>query len=340
LKVNLSDVQPGGIVVVNSDEFTESNLAKARFDTNPLDDDSLEAYRVIPVPMTELTKEAVKDSGLERRLWPRCKNFFALGIMLWLYDRPMQPVFEWLIKKFRNAKPVMAANAASLRAGYNYANTAELLRVQHQVARAKLPPGRYRRVTGNEATALGCLVAATKAGRNLVYASYPITPASEILHELSKHKEFDVRTIQAEDEIAACCAAIGASYAGSIGITGTSGPGLALKTEALGLAVMTELPLVVINVQRGGPSTGMPTKTEQADLLMAMYGRHGECPAVVLAAATSSDCFWMAFEAIRLATKYMTPVLLLTDGFLANNSEPMLLPTAASLPELRIDPPA
>jgi 2-oxoglutarate ferredoxin oxidoreductase subunit alpha len=234
----------------------------------------------------------------------------------------------------------MAANAASLRAGYNYANTAELFRIHFHIAPAKLPKGRYRRLTGNEAAALGCVAAAHRAARPLVYASYPITPASEILHELSNHKEFDVRVIQAEDEIAACCAAIGASFGGAIGITGTSGPGLALKTEAIGLAVMTELPLVVIDVQRAGPSTGMPTKTEQADLLMSLYGRPGESPAVVLAAATPADCFHISFEAVRLATKYMTPVLVLSDSFLANSAEPFAIPDPDALPDLRIALPA
>jgi 2-oxoglutarate/2-oxoacid ferredoxin oxidoreductase subunit alpha len=336
LKVNLRDLEPGGIVVANEDEFTSKNLAKAGYESNPLEDDSLEAYRVIPVAMTQLTEEAVRHTGLPKTEAARCKNFFALGLLLWLYDRPMQPLLEWLMLKFRRKPPVMAANGASLRAGYNFANTAELFRVHYHVAPAKLPKGRYRRVTGNEATALGCIAAAHRTGRALVYASYPITPASEILHELSNHKEFDVRVIQAEDEIAACCAAIGASYAGAVGITGTSGPGLALKTEAIGLAVMTELPLVVINVQRAGPSTGMPTKTEQADLLMALYGRHGESPVVVLAAATPADCFQMAFESVRLATKYMTPVILLTDSFLANSAEPFAIPDPDGLPDLRI----
>ncbi len=336
LKVNLRELEPGGIVVANEDEFTPKNLAKAGYDANPLEDGSLDAYRVIPVAMTRLTEEAVRHTGLPKTEAARCKNFFALGLLLWLYDRPLQPLLEWLMRKFQRKPDVMAANGSSLRAGYNFANTAELFRVHYHVAPAKLPQGRYRRVTGNEAAALGCIAAAHRAARPMVYASYPITPASEILHELSNHKEFDVRVIQAEDEIAACCAAIGASYAGAVGITGTSGPGLALKTEAIGLAVMTELPLVVINVQRAGPSTGMPTKTEQADLLMALYGRHGESPAVVLAAATPGDCFQMAFESVRLATKYMTPVILLSDSFLANSAEPFAIPDPDTLPDLRI----
>ncbi len=335
LKVCLPELEPGGIIVANEDAFTEPNLRKAQYVSNPLEDGSLDSYRLVPVAMSQLTEEAVRHTGLPQNQWARCKNFLALGIALWLYDRPLQPLLEWLMKKFARSPEAMAANGASLRAGYNFANTTELFRVHYQVAEARLPKGRYRRVTGNEATALGCIVAAHRAERTLVYASYPITPASEILHELSKHKEFDVRTLQVEDEIAACCAAIGASFAGAIGTTGTSGPGLSLKAEAMGLAVMAELPLVVINVQRAGPSTGMPTKTEQSDLLMAMHGRHGESPLVVLAAATPADCFRMAFEAVRLATKYMTPVVLLSDSFLANSAEPMRIPAVDSLPSLR-----
>lgn len=339
LKVNLSELQPGGVVVANSDEFTPGNLTKARYGSNPIEDGSLAGYRVLPVPMSRMTDEATRPSGLPGSARARCKNFFALGMMAWLYDQPMQPLLEWLMRKFRKNPPVMAANAASLRAGYNYANTAELFRVQYVVAPAHLPKGRYRRVTGNEAVALGLITAAGRLGRPLVYASYPITPASDILHELSGHKEFDVRVIQCEDEIAACCAALGASFGGALGATGTSGPGLALKTEALGLAVMTELPLVVVNVQRAGPSTGMPTKTEQADLNMALYGRHGEAPLVVLAAASPADGFAIAFEAVRLATRYMTPVLVLSDSFLANSAEAFPIPDVSALPDLRVPPP-
>lgn len=339
LKVNLPEVQPGGIVVVNEDEFTPENLAKAQYAANPLEDDSLQAFQVIPVAMTRLNDDAVKHTGLPRAQRARCKNFFALGIMLWLYDRPIQPALEWLMRKFQKSRDVMAANGAALRAGYNYANTAELFRVHYQVERANLPKGRYRRVTGNEAIALGLVAGSCQAGRPLVYASYPITPASEIFHELSQLKDFDVRALQAEDEIAACCAAVGASFAGAIGATGTSGPGLALKAETLGLAVMTELPLVVVDVQRAGPSTGMPTKTEQADLLMALYGRHGEAPLVVLALATPADGFHIAFEAVRLATKYMTPVMIMSDSYLANCAEPMRIPDADSLPNIAVSSP-
>lgn len=338
LKVNLGIIQKGGIIILNTDEFTPSNLAKAGFESNPLEDGSLKDYQVVPVPMTKLNEEATKDSGLPPRQRARCKNFFALGITLWLYDRPMQPVLEWMMRKFGSKPEVLAANAAALRAGYNFANTTELLRVHYRIAPAKLPRGRYRRVNGNEAVVLGLVAAACKAARPLIYASYPITPASEILHELATHKHYDVRTIQCEDEIAAACTALGASYAGCIGVTGTSGPGLALKAETLGLAVMTELPLVVVDVQRAGPSTGLPTKSEQADLLMAVHGRHGEAPAVVLAPASPSDCFWTAYEAVRLAVKYMTPVIVLSDGFLANSSEAFAIPDIDKLSPITIPP--
>ncbi len=335
LKVNLAELQPGGIIIANEDEFTADNLAKAGYSANPLLGNALSAYRLIPVPMTRLNEQAVAPHNLSHKEAARCRNFFALGLALWLYDQPMQPMLEWLMGKFRGNAAVMAANGASVRAGHNYADTAELFRVQHTVARARLPQGRYRRVTGNEAAALGLIAAARRAGRPLIYASYPITPASEILHELSKHKNYDVRTVQTEDEIAAAVAAIGASFAGAIGTTGTSGPGLSLKAEALGLAVMTELPMVCVDVQRAGPSTGMPTKTEQADLFMAMYGRHGEAPMPVLAAASPADCFRMAFEAVRIAITYMTPVILLSDSFLASSAEPWRVVAPDELPDLR-----
>ena len=301
-----------------------ANLAKAAYAANPLADGALAAYRVIPVAMTRLNEEAVKRHGAVRARTPRgARTSSPWGWRLWLYDRPLQPVLEWLMKKFRDQAGGDGRQRRQLAGRLRLCRHGRIvLRVHFTVAPAQLPKGRYRRVTGNEAAALGLVAAAHRAGRTLVYASYPITPASEILHELSKYKEYDVRTLQTEDEIAACVAAIGASFGGAIGATGTSGPGLSLKAEGLGLAVMTELPLVVVNVQRAGPSTGMPTKTEQTDLLMAMYGRHGECPLAVLAAATPADCFRMAFEAVRLATKYMTPVLLLSDSFLANGAEP------------------
>lgn len=335
LRVHLPALESGGIVVVNEDEFTPANLERAGYQSNPMEDGSLEAYRVIAVPMSRLNESAVEASGLPRSERARCKNFFALGMMLWLYERPLQPLLEWLMKKFGKNRQVLMANGASVRAGYHFADTAELFPVHFQVSKASLAPGWYRRVTGNEALAMGCLVAAERAGRTLVYASYPITPASEILHELSKHHEYGVRVIQAEDEIAACCAAIGASFAGAIGVTGTSGPGLSLKAEAIGLAVMTELPLVVIDVQRAGPSTGMPTKTEQGDLLVSLFGRHGESPLVVMAASSPGDCFCTAFEAVRLATQFMTPVVLLSDSFLASSAEPWQIPQVEDLPDLR-----
>jgi 2-oxoglutarate ferredoxin oxidoreductase subunit alpha len=266
LKVSLSSLEPAGIILANEDEFTEGNLQKAGYATNPLTDESLRDYRLIPVAITRLNQEALANIDMPKSSKGRCKNFVALGLAMWLLDRPLQPVLEWLMRKFRKDRAAMAANGAALRAGYHYANTAELFRVHYRIEATQLPSGRYRRVTGNEALALGCAAAARKAGRALVYASYPITPASEILHELSRLKRFDVRTLQLEDEIAACCAAVGASFGGAIAVTGTSGPGFSLKSEAMGLAVMTELPLLVINVQRAGPSTGMPTKSEQADL--------------------------------------------------------------------------
>ena len=339
LKVNLADLQPGGIIIANEDEFTEAGLEKARYASNPLTSGELSSYRLIPVSMSRLTEEAVRFTQLPRKEAARCKNFFALGLALWLYDRPRQPVLEWLMKKFRKHPTVMAANGASLRAGYNYADTAELFRVHFTVAPAQLPKGRYRRVTGNEALALGLVAAADRAGRPLVYASYPITPASEILHALSDCKEFDVRTIQTEDEIAACVAAIGAAYGGAIGATGTSGPGLSLKAEGLGLAVMTELPMVVVNVQRAGPSTGLPTKTEQADLNQALFGRHGECPMPVVAPRSPADCFNIAIEAWRLATRYMTPVIVLSDAYVANGSEPWRIPASNQLERIPVEHP-
>ncbi len=335
LKSNLSDVRREGMIVANTDAFTKGNLRKAGYDANPLEDDSLDGYRVVRVPITKLNKEAVDHVDVPTSAKDRCKNLFALGIMLWMYDRSTQPVQDWLDRKFKNKPEVAEANKAAVQAGYNFGNTTDLIPTNFTVARAELPRGTYRKITGNQATAIGFVCAARRAARSLVYASYPITPASDILHSLAAYKQFDVRTIQAEDEIAAVGAAIGASFGGAIGLTGTSGPGLALKGEAMGLAVMVELPLIVIDVQRGGPSTGLPTKSEQSDLLMAIHGRHGECPAVVVAPSTASDCFTMAVEAVRLATKYMTPVIYLSDGFLANTAEPWLVPSLASLPDLR-----
>ena len=337
LKVNLHDLEKGGILIINSDAFAELNLKKAGYEKNPLEDGSLSAYRVIAIPLTELNLNALKELSLGKKEADRCKNFFALGMMYWLYDRPLDPTLKWMQSKFQKNPVVLEANVRALRAGFNYADTTELFTTHYRVRKASLAPGKYRNITGNEATALGFIAAAQVAKRPLFYASYPITPASDILHELSRHKNFGIKTFQAEDEIAAMTAAIGASFAGHLGLTGTSGPGVALKSEAIGLAVMTELPVVIANIQRGGPSTGLPTKTEQADLLQAMFGRNGECPVPIVAAATPSDCFAMAFEAFRIATMFMTPVFYLSDGYLGNGSEPWKLPKVDELPKIDIE---
>jgi 2-oxoglutarate ferredoxin oxidoreductase subunit alpha len=337
LKVNIKDLEPGGILVLNTDEFNDGNLKKAGYASNPLNDGSLSGYRVFQIPITSLTLKALENSSLPFKQQERCKNFYALGLMYWLYDRPMEPTLKWIEDKF-GAKPEIAeANIMALRAGYNYADTMELFTTHYHVGKAQIKPGKYRNITGNEATAIGFITASQLAGRPIFYGSYPITPASDILHELSKHKNFGVKTFQAEDEIAAIGAAIGAAFAGHIGLTGTSGPGVALKSEAIGLAVMTELPLIVIDVQRGGPSTGLPTKTEQADLLQAMFGRNSDSPVGIVAPATPADCFKMAVEAVRLATKYMAPVFFLSDGYLGNGSEPWEIPSLDSLPEMKIN---
>jgi 2-oxoglutarate ferredoxin oxidoreductase subunit alpha len=337
LKVNIGDLEQGGILVVNTDEFSEGNLKKAGYGSNPLEDGSLKGYRVLEIPITTLTLKAVEETKLPFKQAERCKNFYSLGLMYWLYDRPMEPTLNWISAKFAAKPEIAEANVLALKAGYNYANTTEIFNTHYRVARAQIKPGKYRNITGNEATAIGFIAAAQLAGRPLFYGSYPITPASDILHELSKHKNFGVKTFQAEDEIAAIGAAIGASFAGNIGLTGTSGPGVALKSEAIGLALMTELPLVIINVQRGGPSTGLPTKTEQADLLQALFGRNGEAPVAVVAPATPAECFTMAIEAVRLATRYMAPVFFLSDGYLGNGSEPWAIPSIDSLPKMKIE---
>jgi 2-oxoglutarate/2-oxoacid ferredoxin oxidoreductase subunit alpha len=337
LKVNLPDLEMGGILIINSDSFADLNLKKAGYESNPLEDGSLSAYRVISIPLTELNLNALKELGLGKKEADRCKNFFALGMMYWLYDRPLEPTLKWIQSKFQKNPLILEANIRALRAGYNYADTTELFTTHYRVRKANLAPGKYRNITGNEATALGFIAASQIAKRPLFYASYPITPASDILHELSRHKNFGIKTFQAEDEIAAITAAIGASFAGHLGLTGTSGPGVALKSEAIGLAVMTELPVVIANIQRGGPSTGLPTKTEQADLLQAMFGRNGECPAAIVAPATPADCFNMAFEAFRIATMFMTPVFYLSDGYLGNGSEPWKIPKSGELPRIEIN---
>ena len=337
LKANVAELAPGGTLIVNSDTFEERNLTKAGYQANPLEDTTLGAFRVIQVPMTSMTLEATKELGVKPRDAERSKNFFALGLISWMYTRPVEPTVEWIETKFANREMVMAANLAAFKAGYNFGETAELFDHPFEIAPAQLPPGRYRNITGNLAAAYGLLAASQSAKLPIVYASYPITPASDILHELSRHKNFGVRTLQAEDEIAAIGVAIGAAFSGHLGITATSGPGVDLKSEALGLAVSLELPLILVDVQRGGPSTGLPTKTEQADLMLAMYGRHGEAPLPIVAARSASHCFDAAFEAARLALKYRTPVILLTDGYLANGAEPWLLPDITSLPDISVE---
>jgi 2-oxoglutarate ferredoxin oxidoreductase subunit alpha len=339
LKVNLPDLEDGGTLLINTDEFNKENLKKADYQSNPLEDDTLKGYRVHRLPITTVNIRALQQAEvkLSRKEMDRCKNFFALGILYWLYDRPMEPTLDWINAKFKKNPEIARANEVALKTGYNFADTTEVFTTHYKVKKAVIAPGKYRKITGNEATAIGFVAAAELAGRPLFYGSYPITPASDILHELARHKNFGVKTFQAEDEIAAVCAAIGASFAGHVGLTGTSGPGVALKQEAIGLAVMTELPLVIINVQRGGPSTGLPTKTEQADLFQAVWGRNGECPAIVVAPATPADCFHMAIEAVRLAYRYMTPVFYLSDGYLANGAEPWLVPEIEDLPKIEVE---
>jgi 2-oxoglutarate ferredoxin oxidoreductase subunit alpha len=337
LRVNLEDLEPGGILILNTDAFNENNLKKAGYTVNPLEDGSLDGFRVFKLPITTLNRSALREIKLPSKEIDRCKNFWALGLMYWLYDRPLDPTQRWIESKFKRNPEVMTANQTALKAGFAYADAAEIFTTHYRVRRAAIAPGKYRNITGNQATALGFVAASVLANRPLFYASYPITPASDILHELSVHKNFGVKTFQAEDEIAAMCAAVGASFVGQLGLTGTSGPGIALKSEAIGLAVMTELPVVIVNVQRGGPSTGLPTKTEQADLLQAMFGRNGECPLAIVAASTPSDCFHMAVEAFRIATKHMIPVIYLTDGYLGNGAEPWLLPKMDELPRFEVE---
>ncbi|HET6892331.1 MAG TPA: 2-oxoacid:acceptor oxidoreductase subunit alpha [Pyrinomonadaceae bacterium] len=337
LKVNLADLEEGGTIIVNTDGFTAENLKYANYASNPLEDGSLAGYRVHKLPITTLNMNALKGNvELSRKEIDRCKNFFALGVLYWLYDRPLDNTLGWIASKFGKNPQLAKANEIALKTGYNFADTTEVFTTHYTIKKARIAPGKYRKITGNEATAIGFITASQLAGRPLFYGSYPITPASDILHELARHKSFGVKTFQAEDEIAAVCAAIGASFAGQIGLTGTSGPGVALKQEAIGLAVMTELPLVIINVQRGGPSTGLPTKTEQADLFQAVWGRNGECPTIVVAPATPADCFHMAIEAVRLAFKYMSPVFYLSDGYLANGAEPWAIPEIDQLPRIEV----
>ena len=336
LKVNIGDLKANGILIVNSDSFEETDLRKAHLTANPLEDHTLDKFRVFPVELQRLTRAALQHLGLDAKAMDRCKNFFALGMCYWLYNRSMEPTVRWIDDKFKK-KPLLAeANQLALKAGYSYCEATEVFQTSYEIPPAQLSPGVYRNLSGNQALALGFVTAAHKAGLQLFLGSYPITPASDILHELSQYKNFGVLTFQAEDEIASITSAIGASYAGKLAITTTSGPGMALKTEALGLAVMTELPLVICDIQRGGPSTGLPTKTEQADLLQALFGRNSEAPIPVLAAATPGDCFWIAVEACRIALKYMVPVIVLSDGYLANGAEPWRIPSVDEIPGITV----
>jgi 2-oxoglutarate ferredoxin oxidoreductase subunit alpha len=337
LKTNLADLVPGGMLIVNSGAFTEANLKKAGYDKNPLDDaDAVKGYRTHAVDISSLTAAALEDSDLSAKEKARCKNFFALGLLFWVYSREIEPEIANIKAKFGRKPRLADANIRVLKAGYHYGETTEVFQGTYAVEPARFEPGVYRNVTGNEALALGLVAAAKLAGKKLVYSGYPITPASGILHLLSNYKHFGVTTFQAEDEIAAIGAAIGAAYGGALGVTASSGPGIALKGEGIGLAVMTELPLVIVNIQRGGPSTGLPTKTEQSDLFQALYGRNGNCPLPVLAAKTPGDAFYAAIEAARIAMKYMTPVMLMSDGYLANGAEPWPIPDIASLPAIQV----
>jgi 2-oxoglutarate/2-oxoacid ferredoxin oxidoreductase subunit alpha len=337
LRVNLPELKSSATIIVNTSSFDNKHLKLAGYESNPLEDDTLKGFNVIHVPMTQLTQDALEKVAISTKERERSKNFFALGLTFWLFSRDLTPTLDWIDAKFDGKPKLQEANKRALRAGYHFGEMKEIFSTRYVVEKAKLKKGKYRNVSGNEATALGFVAAAMKAKLELFLGSYPITPASEILQELSALKRFGVKTFQAEDEIAAICATIGASFTGALAITTTSGPGLALKTEATGLGVMTELPLVIVDVQRGGPSTGLPTKTEQADLLQALYGRNGEAPVCVLAAATPADCFYMAIEASRFALKYMTPVILLTDGYLANGSEPFRIPDESEIPEFPVE---
>ena len=334
LKVHMGDLKDNGMLIINTANFTHKNLQLAGYEESPLDDDSLDGYQVINVDMTQLVTTTLKDLGLSSKLKARSTNMFALGLLYWLYGRSLDSSIEFIQKKFAKAPEIVEANIKALNAGYYYGETLEVIKTTYKVNKAVFEKGKYRNIMGNNALAFGLLTASQRSGLDLYYGGYPITPASDILHYLAQYKNFGVKTFQAEDEIAGVTSAIGAAFAGDLAITATSGPGVALKSEALGLAVITELPLVLVNVQRGGPSTGLPTKTEQSDLNQAIYGRNGEAPMVVLAAATPTDCFNMAYEACRIALKYMIPVILLSDGYIANGSEPWKIPDIDSLPEI------
>jgi 2-oxoglutarate/2-oxoacid ferredoxin oxidoreductase subunit alpha len=336
LKTNIADLKPNGILIVNSDSFKENDLRKAQMTVNPLEDHSLDKFRLFSVELERLTRRALEHLGLDAKSMDRCKNFFALGMCYWLYNRSTDSTVRWIEDKFKNKPLLIEANKLAMKAGYSYCEATEAFQINYEIPPAQLTPGLYRSMSGNQALALGFVTAAQKAGLTLFQGSYPITPASDILHELSQYKDFGVMTFQAEDEIAAITSSIGAAYAGALAITTTSGPGMSLKTEALGLAVAVEIPLVVCNIQRGGPSTGLPTKTEQADLLQALFGRNSEAPIPILAAATPSDCFWIALEASRIAIKYMIPVIVLSDGYLANGAEPWRIPNVEDIPEIPV----
>ncbi len=336
LKVNLRDLKPHGILIVNLDAFRDVDLKKAGYESNPLENGSLDGYRLFAVELTRLTRAALEQTHLPTRAVDRCKNFFALGMMYYLYHRPMDVTLRWIERKFASKPELVEANQLALKAGHAYCTATEVFQVTYDVPKARLAPGTYRNISGNQALALGLVAAADRAGLRLFQGSYPITPASDLLHQLSQYKNLGVITYQAEDEIAAIGASLGASFAGALAVTTTSGPGLALKSEFLSLAIMVELPLVVVDVQRAGPSTGMPTKTEQSDLMMALYGRHGEAPCAVVAARSAADCFDAAFEACRIALRHMTPVILLSDGYIANGSEPWKLPDLGALPKIPV----
>jgi len=340
LVTNLADLVSGGVLILNKDAFDGKGLKQAGYETNPAEDGSLAAYQCFPVEMTKLTRLAVEGLGLSVKEADRCRNFYAMGLVFWLYGRPLDPTLRFIDAKFGKRPEVAEANRRALKAGFNYGDTTEAFLSQYRVDPAQLPAGTYRSVMGNQALAWGLIAAARLSDCDLFLGSYPITPASDILHELSRHKNFGVKTFQAEDEIAAVTASIGASFGGALSVTTSSGPGIALKSEAMGLAVITELPLIVVNVQRGGPSTGLPTKTEQSDLLQVMYGRNGECPMPVLAARSPADCFDVAIEAWRIAVRYMTPVVILSDGYIANGTEPWQIPPASSLPRIEVKHPS
>jgi 2-oxoglutarate ferredoxin oxidoreductase subunit alpha len=341
LAANKGDLEPGGVIIVNTDNFTKSNLSKAHFQSNPLDDGSLQGYAVHKIPITALNRKALENiEGISQKDIDRCQNFFALGLAFWMYDRPLETTRQWIQQKFGKKPAIAEANRKALEAGYFYGETVEAFQTRYRIRPARLKPGTYRKITGNEAIALGLVTAAQKAGKPLFYGGYPITPASDILHNLAAMKQFDVRTFQAEDEIAAMGSIIGAAFGGAFAVTASSGPGIALKSEAMNLALVLELPMVIVNVQRGGPSTGMPTKVEQSDLLQVLYGRNGESPIPIIAPATPSDCFDVAIEAFRFAVRAMSPVVILSDGYLANSAEPWNIPDPDAIAPIEVGHPS